>query len=74
MPAATKRWTAEDVPDQTGTVALVTGANSGIGLEAARVLAERGARVLLACRNADKVARALEEIRAARLLGEVEAL
>ena len=73
MPASTRRWTADDVPDQTGKVALVTGANSGIGLEAARVLAARGARVLLACRNDDKAARAVEEIRAVRLLGEVEA-
>jgi NAD(P)-dependent dehydrogenase (short-subunit alcohol dehydrogenase family) len=74
MPTSTKRWTADDVPDQTGKVALITGANSGIGLEAARVLAERGARVVLACRSDDKAARALDEIRAARPQGEVEAL
>jgi NAD(P)-dependent dehydrogenase (short-subunit alcohol dehydrogenase family) len=74
MPASTRRWTAHDVPDQVGRVALVTGANSGIGLEAASLLAQRGARVLLACRSADKAARAAEEIRAARPLGDVEAL
>ncbi len=74
MPASAKRWVADDVPNQTGKVALVTGANSGIGLEAARVLAACGARVVLGCRNDDKAARAVEEIRAARLLGEVEAL
>ena len=43
-----------DIPEQTGRTAIVTGANTGIGLEIARGLARKGARVLLACRDADK--------------------
>jgi NAD(P)-dependent dehydrogenase (short-subunit alcohol dehydrogenase family) len=52
------RWTAADVPDQRGRTAVITGANSGIGLEAARVLASRGATVVLACRDLEKADRA----------------
>jgi NAD(P)-dependent dehydrogenase (short-subunit alcohol dehydrogenase family) len=47
-------WTAADVPDQAGRTAVITGANSGIGFETARVLAEHGAAVILACRDAVK--------------------
>ena len=63
MPARMTAWSAELVPDQSGRVALVTGGNSGIGLEAARVLAARGARVLLGCRDASKAEQALAELR-----------
>jgi NAD(P)-dependent dehydrogenase (short-subunit alcohol dehydrogenase family) len=47
-------WTAADVPDQAGRTAVITGGNSGIGFETARVLAEHGAAVILACRDAGK--------------------
>ncbi len=53
-----------DVPDQAGKTVLVTGANTGIGYEAARVLAERGARVLLGCRSEEKANAAMHGIRA----------
>ncbi|KUI36368.1 short-chain dehydrogenase [Mycobacterium sp. IS-1496] len=61
--AATK-WTAARVPDQEGRVAVITGANTGIGYEAAAVLAGKGAHVVLAVRNTEKGRAAAERIRA----------
>lgn len=58
------RWSERDVPDQTGRTAIVTGANSGLGLEVARVLADRGASVILACRSMEKAEAAAADIRA----------
>ena len=48
------KWTEADVPDQTGRVAIVTGSNTGLGFDTARVLAERGASVVLAVRDTEK--------------------
>ena len=50
----TARWTSGDVPGQQGRLAVVTGANTGLGFETARVLAARGASVVLAVRDAEK--------------------
>src|SRR4051812_241789 len=52
-----------DIPDQTGKLAVVTGANSGIGLETARRLAGAGAEVVLAVRNPTKGEEAVADIR-----------
>ncbi len=56
-------WTEADIPDLTGQLAVVTGANSGLGLQTARALAARGAKVVMACRNAQKAADAADGIR-----------
>ena len=47
-------WTTDDIPDLSGKTILITGANSGLGYEAALALAGKGAQVLLACRDEEK--------------------
>jgi NAD(P)-dependent dehydrogenase (short-subunit alcohol dehydrogenase family) len=61
----TRKWSAADVPDQSGRVAVVTGANTGIGFHTAAVLAYRGAHMVLAVRNLEKGNAALSRIVAA---------
>ena len=55
-------FTDRDVPDQAGRTFLVTGANTGIGFESARVLARHGARVLLGCRSHERARAAIAAI------------
>ena len=50
----TTHWTTADIPDQSGRVAVVTGSNTGLGLETAQALAGAGAEVVMAVRNLDK--------------------
>ena len=57
-------WTENDVPDQSGRVAVVTGSNTGLGYDTARVLAARGATVVMACRDIGKADAAAARIRA----------
>ena len=51
------------LPDLSGKTALVTGANSGLGIETAKALAAKGARVIMACRNEEKANKAASIIR-----------
>lgn len=67
------KWTRKDIPDQSGKVVIVTGANSGIGFEAARALAQNGATVVMACRNMEKGEVAAQKIRD-ELTGGIEAI
>lgn len=57
-----EKWTAENIPNQKGKVAIVTGSSSGIGFETARVLAEKQATVIIAVRNLEKGNKAAEKI------------
>lgn len=57
-----KNFTDKDVPDQSGRTFFITGANSGIGLEAARAIAGKGGRVLLGCRNPENAKGAVADI------------
>ncbi|SDD02024.1 oxidoreductase [Natrinema hispanicum] len=57
-------WTADNIPDQEGRQVVVTGANSGIGLEATRELARNGATVIMACRSTERGQDAARDIRA----------
>ena len=56
-------WTAADIPAQTGRSIVVTGANSGIGLETTRELARNGATVIMACRSVDRGESAAADVR-----------
>jgi NAD(P)-dependent dehydrogenase (short-subunit alcohol dehydrogenase family) len=65
------KWTTADIPDQSGRVAVITGANTGLGYETALALAEHGAHVVLAVRNLDKGKDAAARITANGPRGEV---
>ena len=57
-----EKWTFDHIPNQQGRVALITGANAGIGLQTALMLAKKGAEVILACRDLTKVEKAVNII------------
>ncbi|MCD7894301.1 MAG: SDR family NAD(P)-dependent oxidoreductase [Erysipelotrichaceae bacterium] len=56
-------WKLDDVPNLTGKVIIVTGANSGLGFETTKELARKGAKVVMACRNPQKAKKAMQKIK-----------
>ena len=56
-------WTPDRLPDLTGKTYVITGGNSGIGFEAARMLGDKGAQVTILCRNEDKAQAAVESLK-----------
>ena len=62
MLSRVEKWTSNDMPDLTGKITIVTGANSGIGYEATLALARKGATVVMACRNMEKAKQAARKI------------
>lgn len=58
-----QKWTTEEMPELTGKIIVVTGANSGVGYEAAKAFAQKGAQTILACRNMQKADAALARLK-----------
>ncbi len=56
------KWTQNDIPDLTGKVVVITGANSGLGLESTKAMAAKGATIVMACRNLSKAEKAKAEV------------
>ena len=57
-----REWIKQDIPDLTGKIVVVTGANSGLGFESSKVLAEKGATGMMTARNMDKGEQARADI------------
>ncbi|MFD8096133.1 oxidoreductase [Streptomyces malaysiensis] len=66
-------WTLHDVPDQRGRSVIITGGNTGLGFQTASMFADKGADVLIACRDAARAAAAVDRIRARGPRGTVRA-
>ena len=67
-------WSTESMPDLSGRHVVITGANSGIGFEAARICADQGARVILACRSEQKAQDACDRILNSTPSAQVESI
>ncbi|MFL4909492.1 oxidoreductase [Streptomyces sp. MMS24-I2-30] len=71
--AGLSSWTLGDVPDQHGRSVIITGGSTGLGFQTASMFADKGADVLIACRDAANAAAAVDQIRARRPAGTVRA-
>jgi NAD(P)-dependent dehydrogenase (short-subunit alcohol dehydrogenase family) len=67
-----KKWTVDDIPQQDGKIAIVTGANSGLGFNTSKALALKGAKVIMACRNQEKGEMARQKIMNNRVAADPE--
>ena len=65
-----EHWIEQNIPNATGKVAAITGANSGLGFEAAKILAAKGAHIVLAVRDVEKGNQAAADITRARPRGQ----
>ncbi|MCF8362278.1 MAG: SDR family NAD(P)-dependent oxidoreductase [Prolixibacteraceae bacterium] len=70
----TSKWTFDNIPDLQGKTIIVTGGNSGLGYESVKAFAQKGAKVVLACRNPEKGEKAKNEILQAKPIGEIEVM
>ncbi|MDA0241775.1 MAG: oxidoreductase [Chloroflexi bacterium] len=68
------KWTQQDIPDLTGQVVIITGANSGLGLESTKALAAHGATVVMACRDLSKAEKAKTEVLAANPTAKLDVM
>jgi len=58
-----EKWTISDIPNLTGRVIIITGANAGLGFEASKQLARKGATIIMACRNIEKAKSAVKQLK-----------
>ncbi|MEL7235186.1 MAG: SDR family NAD(P)-dependent oxidoreductase, partial [Chloroflexota bacterium] len=56
------KWTQNDIPDLTGKLVVITGANSGLGFESTKAIAAKGATIVMACRNMEKGEKARQDV------------
>ncbi len=68
------KWTQNDMPDMTGKVVVITGANSGLGLASTKAIAAKGATVVMACRNMTKAEQAKAEVLAENASAKLEVM
>ena len=67
-------WSIDSIPEQNGRIALITGANSGLGFDTAQALLEKNATVILGCRSIEKAAEAREKLLSKTSCGTIELL